>query len=91
MVGRRNNGWAKAGFALSIIGLVLCWVPVAGVILLGLGFILSLVGLIVGLVGNRGIGFAITGLLISSVMMLLSFTVLMRFLENTDIINYLKP
>ncbi len=60
-VERKSNGMAIAGFVLSLVALLLCWVP-------GLSWILWLLGLIFSIIGvcrpnNRGL--AIAGLVIS--------------------------
>lgn len=59
---RRKNGIGTAGLVLSIIGLVLCWVPVADFILWFLGFLFSFIGMF-----KRPKGVAIAGLVISIV------------------------
>ena len=59
---RRKNGLGTAGLVLSILGLALCWVPVANVILWFLGFLFSFIG-----VFKRPRGKAIAGLVISVV------------------------
>lgn len=57
-----KNGLGVAGFVLSLVGLVLCWVPFANFILSGIGFILSLVG-----VFRRPKGLAIAGIIIAAI------------------------
>ena len=42
---RQKNGPGSAGLVLSILGLVLCWVPIANVILWFLGFLFSFIGM----------------------------------------------
>lgn len=61
----KNNGVGTAGFIVSLIGAVLFWFPVLGVILLLVGFLLSLSGLIVGLSSERNKGLSIAGLIVS--------------------------
>ena len=56
----RKNGIATAGLVLSILGLVLCWIPVVNVILWFLGFLFSFIG-----VFRRPRGKAIAGLIIA--------------------------
>lgn len=57
---RRRNGIGTAGLVLSILGLVLCWVPIADLLLWFLGFLFSFIG-----VFKRPRGKAIAGLIIS--------------------------
>jgi hypothetical protein len=57
---RQKNGPGSAGLVLSILGLVLCWVPIANLILWFLGFLFSFIG-----VFKRPRGKAIAGLIIS--------------------------
>ncbi len=59
---RKKNGPGTAGLVLSILGLALCWVPVANLILWFLGFVFSVIG-----VFKRPRGKAIAGLIISLV------------------------
>jgi hypothetical protein len=84
----KHNRIAKAGFIISMVGTFLCWVPFAGVILLGLGFIFSFIGLILCFTGRRGIGFSVTGLVLSSTMLILLFTVILSYFEKYPIINF---
>ena len=58
----RKNGIATAGLVLSILGLALCWMPFANVILWFLGILFSFIG-----VFKRPRGKAIAGLIISVV------------------------
>lgn len=64
-----------------MIGLVLCWVPVLGYILLLTGFILSTIGLIMGIVKKRKLGLAITGLVLSCVGFILSAVVMAGLMQ----------
>lgn len=54
-----------AGFVLSLVGLVLCWVPLLNVILCTLGFIFSFIGVCLP---RRRKGLAIAGLIITLVL-----------------------
>jgi Na+/phosphate symporter len=53
---------AIAALILSIVGLILCWIPFVG----WLGILLALVGIILGIVsvkkGKKGLGFAALGI-----------------------------
>ena len=68
---RQKNGPGSAGLVLSILGLVLCWVPIANVILWFLGFLFSFIG-----VFKRPRGKAIAGLIISVISILVIILVL---------------
>ena len=59
---RQKNGPGNAGLVLSILGLALCWIPMANVILWFLGFLFSFIGLF-----KRPKGKAIAGMVISVV------------------------
>lgn len=79
----KTNGMGVAGFVLSLVGAVLCWVPVAGQIILLLGFLLSLTGFIVALFTKKRIGYSIAGLVISvGSIMILYFVVLSMIEKN---------
>lgn len=56
----KTNGLGVAGFVLSLLCLILCWVPALSVILWILGFILSLIG-----VFTKPRGLAVTGLVLT--------------------------
>ena len=65
VVQKGKNGLGIAGFILSLIGLILSWIPVVnifGIVLCGIGFLLSLIGLFLK---NKKKGLAIVGLLFS--------------------------
>ncbi|MFP4664699.1 MAG: hypothetical protein ACLFM1_09755 [Bacteroidales bacterium] len=72
MSAKRQNGLGIAGFILALIGAVMFWTPVVGILFLGLGFLFSLISLIVGIASGRQIGFSIAGLLISLVFLALA-------------------
>ena len=58
-----KNGCGIAGFILSLIGLIMSWIPlvnVIGIVLCGIGFLLCLIGLFLK---NKKKGLAIVGLL----------------------------
>lgn len=58
----KSNGIAIAGFVLSIIGLLVCWIPVLDIITWFLGLLFSFIG-----VFKAPRGFAVAGLIISSI------------------------
>ncbi|HIZ86946.1 MAG TPA: hypothetical protein IAC03_02145 [Candidatus Coprenecus pullistercoris] len=60
IVKKRSNGLGTAGFVLSVIALVLGWVPFFGWILCGLGCIFSFIGIF-----KAPRGLAIAGTIIS--------------------------
>lgn len=62
---RTRNGLGITGFVFSLIGVILCWLPVFNLIFLIPGFLLSFIGLIVGIAGRRSIGQSIAGLILS--------------------------
>lgn len=60
---KRKNGLGIAGFILSLIGLVICWVPILNIVslvLCGLGALLCFIGLFLR---NRKKGLTIVGFL----------------------------
>ena len=57
---KETNGMGTAGFVLTLIGILLCWVPVLDWILWFLGFLYSFIG-----VFKKPRGFAIAGLILS--------------------------
>lgn len=67
MSAKRQNGLGIAGFIMALIGAVMFWIPVVGILLLGLGLLFSIISLIVGIASRRQIGFSIAGLIISLV------------------------
>lgn len=71
--GRRKNGMGTAGFVLSLLALVLSWVPVVDVIFFLLGLIFSIVGVSLK---NRKKGLAIAGLVISVIVLFIIFLVI---------------
>ena len=84
---RRKNGIGTAGLVLSIIGLVLCWVPVADFILWFLGFLFSFIGMF-----KRPKGVAIAGLVISIVclvVLIVIFSVVGTELLESDVLDEL--
>jgi len=56
----QSNGIGIAGFVLTVLALLLCWVPVLGQILWVLGFVFSFAGLF-----KKPKGLAIAGFIIS--------------------------
>lgn len=60
---KRKNGLGIAGFILSLIGLVICWVPILNIVslvLCGLGALFCFIGLFLR---NRKKGLTIVGFL----------------------------
>jgi hypothetical protein len=63
-VQKGKNGLGIAGFIVSLIGLILSWIPVVnivGIVLCGIGFLLSFIGLFLK---NKKKGLAIVGILL---------------------------
>ena len=84
---RSKNGPGTAGLVLSILGLTLCWVPIANVILWFLGFLFSFIGMF-----KRPKGKAIAGLVISLVCLVAFIMLFIAFgtaLLDSDIIDEL--
>ena len=84
---RQKNGPGSAGLVLSILGLVLCWVPIANLILWFLGLLFSFIGMF-----KRPKGKAIAGLVISIVclvVLLLIFFVFRTALLDSDVFDEL--
>ncbi len=84
----KSNRIAKAGFFISLFGAIFSWVPIVGMILLGLGFLFSLIGLIMCFTGYRGIGYSVTGLVLSSTMLILLFTVILAYIDEKNLFNF---
>ena len=59
-----SNGLGTAGFVTGLLGLILCWVPILGIILGLLGIILGGVGISTGHKKGAGTGLAIAGLVL---------------------------
>ncbi|MFO8066158.1 MAG: hypothetical protein R6U11_01115 [Bacteroidales bacterium] len=72
VVTKKGNGLGVAGFVLSIIGLVLSWLPVVGTIILSLAVIFSFIGLVIGIASKRPIGLSIAGLVISMIFIIVN-------------------
>ena len=63
---KKSNGCGKAGLALSILGVIFCWVPILGWAFMPLAFLFSFIG-----VFRSPRGQAIAGLIISGIALLL--------------------
>lgn len=61
---KRSNGLGTAGFVLSLLGLIFCWVPILDFILVFLGFLFSFIALFKR---NATKGLAVAGLILSLV------------------------
>ena len=68
---QKNNGMGIAGFVLALVALFSSWVPIARWIVWLLGLIFSLIGL-----GKEPKGFAVAGLILSLVGIILIITIL---------------
>ena len=71
-----KNGLGTAGFVLSLLGLVFCWIPVAGWIIWVLGLALSFTGLF-----KKPKGLAITGMILSAVSIFVITTLITALIE----------
>lgn len=86
VVVRKSNGLGTAGFVMSLIGLVFCWVPVFGVVFIGLGAVFSALGLIVGIVGRKPKGLSFAGLVIVGLFVVLALTLLQGIVDVFNMI-----
>ena len=68
---KKSNGMGTAGFVLSLVALVLCWVPVLDWVLWFLGLLFSFIG-----VFKKPRGLAIAGLIISSIVLIVIIVVI---------------
>ena len=68
--GSKSNGLGTAGFVLALLALLLCWIPVLNFILWILGLLFSLIG-----VFKQPRGFAIAGLIISFIGIIITLSV----------------
>jgi hypothetical protein len=57
-----TNGMGVAGFVTALVGLVLFWVPILGLVLAGTGIVLSSVGMSQGRKTGASTGLSIAGL-----------------------------
>jgi tRNA_anti-like len=63
-----SNSFGIASLVVGVLSFFVCWIPIAGFIVAGLGFALGCVGFFVGaLKEGRGLGFAIAGIVLSGV------------------------
>lgn len=71
IIQKKGNGLGTAGFVLSLIAFILCWVPILDFILWLLGAIFSVIG-----VFKAPRGLAIAGCIISFILIILFATAL---------------
>ncbi len=71
IIQKKGNGLGTAGFVLSLIAFILCWVPILDFILWLLGAIFSVIG-----VFKAPRGLAIAGCIISGILIILFATAL---------------
>ncbi len=67
---KKSNGLGTAGFVLSLVALLMCWVPYLNFLLWLLGLIFSFIG-----VFKAPRGLAIAGLIISSIQIIVTITI----------------
>jgi hypothetical protein len=83
-----SHSLGVASLVVGILALFVCWVPVIGLLLGGLGLLLGIGGLFVAIVRHgSGIGYAIAGAAMSTLCMpiaLFSTTVLMRVVDHQE-------
>ncbi|MFT4187325.1 MAG: DUF4190 domain-containing protein [Aeromicrobium sp.] len=76
--GQSSNGLATAGFVLSLIGLLLCWIPIVnflGILLGVLGVVLAGVGLAASKKRGAGKGLAIVGVVLGILAVVFAFMI----------------
>ena len=69
IIQKKGNGLGTAGFVLSLIAFILCWVPILDFILWLLGAIISVIG-----VFKAPRGLAIAGCIISFILIIVLLT-----------------
>lgn len=74
---KQKNGIGTAGFILSIVAIVLCWVPVLNWILWFLGALFSIIGIF-----KKTKGLAIAGLIISFILLIIWITIMGAILAS---------
>lgn len=74
---KQKNGIGTAGFILSIVAIVLCWVPVLNWILWFLGALFSIIGIF-----KKTKGLAIAGLIISFILLIILITIMGAILAS---------
>ena len=73
---KKSNGMGIAGFVLSLVAIILFWVPALNVVLFILGLIFSIIGIV-----RKPKGFAIAGLIISGVNAILTTSFYIGFFD----------
>jgi hypothetical protein len=76
-----TNGLGIAGFVTALVGLVLFWVPLLGVVLAGTGLVLSAVGMSQGKRNGSSTGLAVAGLVLG-ILGVLAFVVILAGLVS---------
>ena len=92
---RRGNGLGIAGFVVALVGLLLFWIPVFGVVLAVVGVTLSAVGLRASrkyLAPHKGLSIAglvlgLIALVVSILFTILVFVVADEFIDCADILE----
>ncbi len=80
----QKNGMGTAGFVLSLIGLLFCWVPFLNILLWILGLVFSIIG-----VTRQPKGLSIAGIVLSAVTLIVFIVCLIVALSvYDDIRNY---
>ena len=82
-----SNGLATAGFVLGLLGLLASWIPVlniVGMILGVIGAVLAAVGLVKSKKTGAGKGFAITGLVLGVLAVIIAIVVNVAFVNAVD-------
>jgi len=74
-----TNGLGVAGFVTGLVGLVLFWIPVLGLLLSGCGVVLSAIGMSQGKKTGASTGLAIAGLVLGILGLIPALVVLIAF------------
>lgn len=83
-VEKAKNGLGLAGFIVSLVGLVFCWVPILGHLIWPIALTLSIIGLILGIVKKRKLGLAIAGIIISGASVIVAVLISMSIAASVN-------
>ena len=71
-----SNGIGVAGFVTGLIGLLLSWVPIAGIVLGALGVVLGGVGVSQGRKAGRPTGLAVAGVVLGALAVVIAIVLI---------------
>jgi len=78
----KSNGIGLTGFVLSIIGVVVFWMPPLCAVFMILAFLFSTAGFIIAILGRRNIGYSIAGLFITILFFVLGYGMIVALLTK---------